>query len=60
MAFTTTLEEETWSAPEVPDYVQELGESMAAGGGRSAAQSGNGKVDTFTPWEELGGFRMGR
>ncbi|MEC9465662.1 MAG: ATP-grasp domain-containing protein, partial [Myxococcota bacterium] len=58
--FTTTLEENTWSAPEVPEHIQALGESMAASGGRSASQTGSGKVDKFSPWEGLGEFRMGR
>ena len=58
--FTTTLEESSWSSPEVPEHVQTLGEAMAAGTGRSTSQDGAGKVDKFSPWEELGGFRMGR
>ena len=56
--FTTTIESETWTAPDVPEWVEEVGKSQLEKGPRRVATSG-GDADAFSPWQSLGGFRMG-
>ena len=56
--FTTTVEEETWSAPEVPPLAAFVGQRELQKPPRGAVRSG-GNVDAFSPWDGLGSFRMG-
>jgi acetyl/propionyl-CoA carboxylase alpha subunit len=62
--FTTTIESQKWSAPPLPDYVLKAGDEALAGGTASARGSGSGgggqDVDVFSPWHQLGAFRLGQ
>ena len=56
--FTTTIEAETWTAPDVPEWVEEVGQRQLEKAPQKTT-SGGGDVDAFSPWQNLGGFRMG-
>ena len=56
--FTTTVEAETWSAPEVPALAEFVRQRELQKPARRAAPAG-GNVDAFSPWDGLGSFRMG-
>jgi acetyl/propionyl-CoA carboxylase alpha subunit len=53
--FTTTLEEREWPEPPLPDEILRAARRWIAS--RPAPQ--NGSVALPTPWESLGGFRVG-
>lgn len=55
--FTTTLESESWTRPEIPDVVREA--AVQAGQQRVLGFEGTtGPSDRFSPWRGLGGFRI--
>ena len=57
--FTTTIEAERWQAPDVPDYVAQA--AALAGAADTADDGGAARPerDAFSPWQNLGPFRMG-
>jgi acetyl/propionyl-CoA carboxylase alpha subunit len=55
--FTTTLEEREWPEPSLPDEVLSAARRWISS--RPAPQNGSGSVSAPTPWESLGGFRVG-
>ena len=56
--YTTTVESETWTAPEVPEFVKAVAENATAA--PATGPVGGGKVDRFSPWSSIGKFRMGQ
>jgi len=56
--YTTTVESETWTAPEVPDFARDVAENASTSAGSGPV--GNSKADRFSPWESIGKFRMGQ
>ncbi len=57
--FTTTLEGETFAPPAVPDWVQAAGERALARKADDRTAAGTPRTDRWSPWQSLGGFRMG-
>lgn len=59
--FTTSVESRTWTAPEMPDFV-EAAAAQFIQGGVAPASDGAGPMtrDRFSPWRTLGAFRMGQ
>lgn len=56
--FTSTLEEQTWEAPAPPPYVEAIAaRELARPAGKAAA--GAADTDLYSPFQTLGGFRMG-
>ncbi|MEM6531597.1 MAG: biotin carboxylase N-terminal domain-containing protein [Myxococcota bacterium] len=55
--FTTTVEEMTFSPPEIPAALETLAQRELSG--RRAAPLTGSDTDTFAPWDRLGAFRMG-
>ncbi len=62
--FTTTLEDRTWEAPKMPQWLEQLGEEQADKGPLLSGPRGNGSAgsssmgaEQFSPWQSLGSFR---
>ena len=56
--YTTTVEAETWTAPEVPEFVKAAAENAVAA--PATGPVAGGKVDRYSPWSSIGKFRMGQ
>ena len=56
--YTTTLGENEFPSPELPEWLEEFAERQAQG--HRSAQAVGGQGDAYSPWERLGTFRMGR
>lgn len=55
--FTTTLESESWTRPEVPAFVREAAAQLVQQR-LHGADGTSGPSDRFSPWRSLGAFRM--
>ncbi|MEZ4270851.1 MAG: biotin carboxylase N-terminal domain-containing protein [Myxococcota bacterium] len=55
--YTTTLEQELWQAPEIPDYVHVAAQQAGA---QTGSRVGDAGTDRFSPWGRLGAFRLAR
>jgi geranyl-CoA carboxylase alpha subunit len=56
--YTSTVESETWTAPEVPEFVKTAAEN--AGSAPATGPVGDSKTDRYSPWASIGKFRMGQ
>jgi acetyl/propionyl-CoA carboxylase alpha subunit len=56
--FTTTLEEQEWKAPRVPEFLEGLIKTQSGVVGRSGVVASD--PDPYSPWHSLKGFRSGQ
>ena len=56
--YTTTVEAEEWAAPKPPDWIYPHVEGQLDDSRQKVNNTGDS--DTFSPWQSLGGFRMGK
>ena len=54
--YTTTVEEETWTAPKLPEHLRELADNLQRP--TQKRSSGQGDPDPYNPWTRLTNFRM--
>jgi len=57
--FTTTVESKTWSSPLAPEFVDFVGKREMGNRPVEVASGSAGVGDRFSPWRNLGSFRMG-
>lgn len=55
--FTTTLESESWTRPDIPEFVRTAA-AEAAQQRVSTSDGTSGPADRFSPWRGLGSFRI--
>jgi acetyl/propionyl-CoA carboxylase alpha subunit len=58
--FTTTLESTSWTEPPPPPEALAAARQVLSGSGAAASAPGaDGAADRYSPWQHLGGFRLG-